>query len=117
MIELSELYKIKKFNKWLKDNVGAENMIMKVDLPSIGQSYSLKDMASLEAKVYKYECKLTPEQLVVAYTKAEKQAEEMIEEEKKRLGWTSWISTSVKSFMGYGAQEEESKTKDEKEEF
>jgi hypothetical protein len=54
---------------------------------------------------------------VVAYTKAEKQAEEMIEEEKKRLGWTSWISTSVKSFMGYGAQEEESKTKDEKEEF
>jgi hypothetical protein len=36
MIELSELYKIKKFNKWLKDNVGAENMIMKVDLPSIG---------------------------------------------------------------------------------
>ena len=36
MIELSELYKMKKFNKWLKDNVGAENMIMKVDLPSIG---------------------------------------------------------------------------------
>ena len=61
MIELSELYKLKKFNKWLKDNVGGENMIMKVDLPSINQSYSLKDMDAVESKIYKFECKLTPE--------------------------------------------------------
>ena len=54
---------------------------------------------------------------MVAFTKAEKQAEEMIEEEKKRLGWTNWISSSVMSFMGYGAQQEESKAKDEQEEF
>ena len=53
----------------------------------------------------------------MAYTKAEKEAEEMIEEEKKRLGWTNWISSSVMSFMGYGAQKEESKHKNEEEDI
>ena len=44
MIELSELYKIKKFNKWLKDNVGGENLKMDVDLSSVDISYTLKDL-------------------------------------------------------------------------
>ena len=61
MIELSELYKIKKFNKWLKDNVNSENLIMTVNLPSLDLKYNLKDMLALESKIFKHECKLTPE--------------------------------------------------------
>jgi GTPase involved in cell partitioning and DNA repair len=117
MMELSELYKLRNFNKWVKDNVGGENLSLTVDLPSIEVKYPLKDMAALESKIYKYECKLTPEQLVVAFTKANKQAEELIEEEKQRLGWTNWISTSVLNFMGYGTHKEEAKAENEQEEI
>ena len=39
-------------------------------------------MEEVAEKIYRLEAKLTPEQMVVAYTKAEKEAEEMIAEEK-----------------------------------
>lgn len=28
----------------------------------------------------------------------------MIDDDKKRSGWTSWMTSSMMSFMGYGAQ-------------
>jgi hypothetical protein len=58
-------------------------------------------MDQLLDKVYQLECKLTPEQMVVAFTKAGREAKSMIEEQMKQAGWTNWISSSVRSFMGY----------------
>ena len=42
----------------------------------------LKDMEEIAEKIYRLEAKLTPEQMVVAFTKAEQEAEDMITEEK-----------------------------------
>ena len=66
-------------------------------------------MEEVAAKIYRLESKLTPEQMVVAFTKAEKEAQEMIEQEKKRCGWTSWLSSgasSVMTMIGYGSSQE-----------
>lgn len=43
--------------------------------------------------------------MTVAYTKAEKESKTMIEEEIKNSGWTSWISSSVSYYTGYGGKE------------
>jgi hypothetical protein len=44
--------------------------------------------------------------MMVAFTKAEKEAQEMIEQEKQRAGWTSWLSSSVMTIIGYGSNQE-----------
>jgi len=44
--------------------------------------------------------------MMVAFTKAEKEAHEMIEQEKQRAGWTSWLSSSVMTIIGYGSSQE-----------
>jgi hypothetical protein len=94
MVQLSELYKLKTFNKWIKDNYSSkihkDHMVFKVQLQQFDQDEAnwktvtteLKDMEEVAEKIYRLEAKLTPEQMVVAFTKAEKEAEEMIAEEK-----------------------------------
>ncbi len=42
--------------------------------------------------------------MIVAFTKAEKDAEVLISEEKKKKGWSTWLSTSVMSMIGYSQQ-------------
>ena len=42
--------------------------------------------------------------MVVAFSKAEKDAKLLIEEDKKKSGWTSWMTSSMMSIIGYGAQ-------------
>jgi len=44
-------------------------MVFKVDIAN--GDYVLKDLEEMEQKIFKLECKLTPEQMVVAFTKAE----------------------------------------------
>ena len=114
MVQLSELYKLKAFNKWIKDNYSSnihkDHMVFKVQLQQYDQNEAnwrtvtteLKDMEEVAEKIYRLEAKLTPEQMVVAFTKAEKEAEDMIAEEKQRAGWTSWLSSSVMNIIGYG---------------
>lgn len=85
-------------------------MVFKVQLQQYDQNEAnwrtvtteLKDMEEVAEKIYRLEAKLTPEQMVVAFTKAEKEAEDMIAEEKQRAGWTSWLSSSVMNIIGYG---------------
>ena len=106
MIELSQLYRIKQFNAWIKSNfkqnIQKDHFIDKVELlEPYNVEYGIKDPVDLAQRVYKIECKLSAEQMVVAYTKAEKEADQLIEEKKQTVGWTSWISSSVMSFIGY----------------
>lgn len=107
MVELCELYKLKQFNEWVKknysSNVQKEKMVFKVDLTQ--DSYALENLQQLNEKIFKLECKLNPEQMVVAFTKAEKGSERMIHEEKQKAEWGNWISSSVMSFIGYGGQD------------
>jgi hypothetical protein len=42
--------------------------------------------------------------MIVAFTKAEKDVEVLISEEKKKKGWTNWLSSSVMSMIGYNQQ-------------
>ena len=60
-------------------------------------------MLEIEDRIYRVETKLTAEQMVVAYTKAEKEALVLIEEFKIKAGWGNWISSSVMSMIGYGS--------------
>ena len=114
MIELSELYKINHFNIWIKDNyrdnIHKDHQIFKV---VIGEPYSinyeLENMEDISKKIIKLECKLSAEQMVVAFTKAEKEAKVLIDEEKTKTGWSNWISSSISSsvmslsgIIGYG---------------
>lgn len=39
--------------------------------------------------------------MIVAYTKAEKDVEILINEEKKKSGWSNWLSSSVMNIIGY----------------
>ena len=79
-------------------------MVFKVDLAQ--DSYELENLQQLNDKIFKLECKLNPEQMVVAYTKAEKGSELMINEEKQKAEWGTWISSSVLSFIGYGGHDQ-----------
>jgi len=112
MIELSVLYKLQEFNQWIKANYAAkiqrDHMIFKVELQQDQNAagYELQNMEEVAAKIYRLEAKLTPEQMMVAFTKAEKEAQEMIEQEKQRAGWTSWLSSSVMTIIGYGSSQE-----------
>ena len=83
-------------------------MIFKVELQQdqTAAGYQLQNMEEVAAKIYRFEAKLTPEQMMVAFTKAEKEAQEMIEQEKKRAGWTSWLSSSVMTIIVYGSSQE-----------
>jgi len=63
----------------------------------------LKDIVEQEEKIYILEGKLSPEQMVVAFTKAEKESKELIEKAKEKAGWTNWISSSVSNIFGYGS--------------
>ena len=67
MIELCELYKIKTFNGWIKDNYSAnlqeEKMIQKVDLSDYQICYNLKDKSEVCTKIFKMECELSVEQI------------------------------------------------------
>lgn len=106
MIELSQLYRIKQFNAWIKSNfkqnIQKDHFIQRVELQDpYNIEYDIRDPADLAHRIFKIECKLSAEQMVVAYTKAEKEAHQLIEEKKETVGWTSWISSSVMSFMGY----------------
>ena len=71
-IELSALYKIRDFNTWIKENyaekVYSEHMIM--DLVSGDKTLKFADQTQIEKHIYSLECKLTAEQMVVAFTKA-----------------------------------------------
>ena len=71
---------------------------------TLQKQYILRDTEDLELKIYKLECKLTPEQMVVAFTKAEKEAKDMIQTEKEKAGWSNWLSSSVMSIIGYGSK-------------
>ena len=42
--------------------------------------------------------------MIVAFTKAEKDVEVLISEEKKKKGWSNWLSSSVMSMIGYNQQ-------------
>lgn len=37
----------------------------------------------------------------------------MIDDDKKRSGWTSWMTSSMMSFMGYGAQHLQDKSSEQ----
>ena len=88
-------------------------MIFKVEIKDpFDIQYELKNQQDLDLRIFKIENKLSPEQLVVAYSKAEKDGVDLIEKEKQRSGWTSWLSSSVMNFMGYGGQEEGGDAKD-----
>ena len=91
MIELSQLYRIKQFNAWIKSNfkqnIQKDHFIDKVELlEPYNVEYGIKDPVDLAQRVYKMECKLSAEQMVVAYTKAEKEADQLIEEKKQTVG-------------------------------
>ena len=66
-IELSELYKLRQFNNWIKENYSEnlhhEYQIFKVD---VGEpcpiQYELNDMEDIAKKIYRLECKLGPKQ-------------------------------------------------------
>jgi len=117
-IELSELYKLKEFNTWIRDNYSEnlhqEYQIFNVD---VGEpypiKYELKNLEDIAKKIFKLECKLAPKQMVVAFTKAEKEANLLIEDLKKRTGWTNWIASSISSsvtglsgLIGYGSSKQ-----------
>ncbi len=46
--------------------------------------YTFKDTEELNRKIFELESKTTPEKMIVAYTKAEKDVEVLINEEKKK---------------------------------
>jgi hypothetical protein len=103
------LYKIKQFNHWIKENfkenIRNDHYIKKVELKDPHNiEYEVEDPNELGQRIYKIECKLSAEQMVVSYTKAEKEAKQLIEEEKLKVGWTNWLSSSVMSFMGYHSE-------------
>lgn len=98
------LYKLKAFNTWIKANYSEklhkDHLLFKVDTQQ--NQYTLKDTEDLEQKIFSLECKLTPEQMVVAFTKAETEADQMIRTQKEQAGWSNWLSSSVMSIIGYG---------------
>ena len=63
--------------------------------------YTFNDIEELNRKIFELEAKTTPEKMIVAYTKAEKDVEVLIIEEKKKSGWSNWLSSSVMNIIGY----------------
>ena len=80
------------------------------------KTYEIKDKKALEDKIYKLECKLSPEQMVIAFTKADKEAEALIVEAKEKAGWGNWLSSSVMNIMGYSSTESGGKKQDQSQE-
>lgn len=115
MIELSELYKLQEYNLWVKrtysDKVQKDHLILdytvQLDEPV---TVKLPSFEAMEAKITRMESELSAEQMVVAFSKAEKDAKQLIDEDKKKSGWTSWMTSSMMSFMGYRAQNPQGKS-------
>ena len=63
-------------------------------------SKTYENLEDIAETIFKLERKLSAEQLVVAHTKAEKDAVKLIEDEKSRHGWGSWLG----SMIGYQYQ-------------
>ena len=69
----------------------------------VANGKKVKDQADIEVLVFRLETKLKAEQIVVAFTKAEKEAKLLIDKAKEKAGWTNWISSSVWNVIGYGS--------------
>ena len=78
-----------------------------MELASGDKILKFTDQAQIEILIYSLECKLTAEQMVVAFTKAEKDAEVLKEQFQQKQGMLNWVSSSVMSMMGYGGSEQE----------
>ena len=44
--------------------------------------------------------------MVVAFTKAQNEADIIISQFKEKAGWTNWLSSSVMSIIGYGSSQD-----------
>lgn len=96
MVELSQAYKLMRFNDWV-----LATLPQKVHDDALKLNVGDRNFDSIEqmrAHIVKLERKLAPEQSVVAHTKAEKDSELLIQEESAKHGWGSWL----KSMVGYG---------------
>ena len=98
MVDLAQLYRLQAFNTWV-----LKNLPEKIHSDALKMGYgdrSYENIDQMEETIFKLERKLSAEQLVVAHTKAEKDALKLIEEEKSRHGWGSWLG----SMIGYQYQ-------------
>ena len=64
--------------------------------------YTISNTEELNRKIFLIEAKITPEKMIVAFTKAENDAIKLIDELKQKSGWSNWISSSVRNIIGYG---------------
>ena len=73
-------------------------------------NYIIKDLEDINDRIWKIEIELAPEKWVVAYNKAEKDSEIMIEEDKKKSSWGNYLASSMWYYMGYNQDDSQDKS-------
>ena len=102
-LELTELYRLEKINEYYK-SVGTKDRMLKLDekVGKFARFRAFRSEAMLERRRLHLEYKLTPEQIVVATKKAEKEAKVFTDDYQQRTGWRSWVPSMMTSSYWFG---------------
>jgi transglutaminase-like putative cysteine protease len=96
MIELSELMRLEKINAYFKEIGRHKEMILTLNPNVPGLIRTFRSEQKLEKRRFHLEYKLTPEQIVVAITKAEKEAKAYIVEYQQKSSLRGWVTSMFK---------------------
>ena len=80
MLELAELYRLEKINKYLKEASATERYLTLADKVTVCRFRKFRNEASLIKRRKHLEYKLPPDSIVIALKKAEKDSQVFIDE-------------------------------------
>jgi hypothetical protein len=95
MVQLSEILRLEKVNTYLKEIGRPKEVILTLgpNVPLLNGIRTYRSEQKLEVRKCHLQYKLTPEQIVVAITKAEKEAEIFIREYQQKSSLTGWVAS------------------------
>ena len=100
------MYRLEKINDYFKQ-MGSKERHLKVDdrIQNVRfRSYRNEELLAKRRSHLEY--KLSPEQIVVAIKKADKESKTFIDDYQQRTGWRSWVPSIMKTSYWYGAKGE-----------
>jgi hypothetical protein len=97
MVQLAEILRMEKINTYLKEAGSKELLLTLSDgVPLLNGIKTYRSENKLLARKFHLQYKLTPEQIVVAISKADKEAKIFIAEHQAKSSLTGWVTSMFK---------------------
>ncbi len=104
MVQLAEILRLEMINSYYKD-IGHKELMLTLGegVPLLNGIKTYRSENKLQRRKFHLQYKLTPEQIVVATSKAEKESKILIAEHQAKSSLSGWFSSM---FKWSGSQEE-----------